>query len=834
MVASKPADDMPSMSTSIRPLDPWRRETPLDVPLPLTALVGRERELAEVRAALLDDNVRLLTVTGPAGVGKTRFALAVAHDMKTVFTDGAAMVRLATITSPEGVLPAIARALAVRDEGARDLEERLLAFLQRRNMLLLLDNFEHVLVAGPLLTRLLAASPNLTVLVTSSSALRVQGEHEYALLPLELPLTSASSDLQQIAGIDAVQLFVQRASAVRPDFMLTEANAAVVAEICTRLDGLPLAIELAASRSKVLAPADLLARLDDRFQVLVSRAPDVPERQQTMRRAIEWGYNLLNPEEQWLLRSLSVFSGGWTLEAAEAVCSEQGIDVLEGLSSLSDQSLVRQRELPNGSLRFFMLETIREYACEQLKASGQAEDLYEAHASYFAGLATTAREELIGPQTGEWLDRLDYEHDNVRATLEWVCETGNGECGLLLGAGLWRYWQTRGHLTESRRWMSAIEELPGATVRSARRAAFLFGLARMMFHQGDYEFARAKFSESHDIALETEDYQYAAGSLMQLGTIDVLQGDYESARQHFDAGLAMRRARDDTWGTAMAVMIRGRMAELNGEFADARALFQEAFSVFRELQYQPGEARATYHLGNLAVHEQRFDEAFILFERSLKTMREFGDLEGIGVALLNIGLARWMHGDLTAAQEAIAEATVCFQELGTPPWIAACFEVFAAISDSQGQHALAVQMAALAAEIRSARNTPIPPIHRARHEHLLADLRRALGNEAYVLAWEQGRMLALEQAVATVVAGAPADQSTSASATRAADEAVLTRREVEILTLVADGLSNQDIAARLYISPRTTTTHISNILRKLGVSSRTAAVAAARRLRFIP
>lgn len=829
MVASNPADDAPPMTSSIVPLEHWRRDTPRSLPQPPTTLVGRLREVNEV-VAMFASGAQLVTVTGPAGVGKTRFALAVGHQIADSYADGAAAISLVGVTDPDMLPQAIARGLGVRDEGDRLLLDRLTGFLRHREILLLIDNFEHLVEAAPIVSLLLSESPGVRLLVTSSIALRVQGEYEYPLEPLAVPAGDAM-DITALAEIEAVCLFVQRATAVRPDFALTEANAGTIAEICSRLDGLPLAIELAAARSKVLSPADLLQRLDDRFQVLVSPARDVPARQQTLRNAIEWGYNLLQPEEQGLFRALSVFSGGWMLEAAEAVCSGIVPDVLDGLASLADQSLVRQREQRDGRMRFFMLETLRDFAAEQLVAEDEQEHYRNAHAGYFASLAGEATDELIGTGYATWLDMLDREHDNIRAAIGWVCATGNGALGIDLGRGLWRYWQTRGYVSEGRRWMEAINALPGAQEAVPGRCHFLFGLGRMLVNHGEYAEASATLREARQLAIETAQPNYEAGSEMQLGSIDLLRGDYTSAREHFDTGVALRRQHDDTWGTANALLIRGRLSELEGDLVEARAYFDECRAMFRDIGYAPGEARAIYHLGNLAREEGRLDEAIALYQHALENMREDGQREGIGLVLLNMGLAQSMRGEHSAAARAIAESIGCFQELGTPAWIAACFEVFAQIAADLQHPQLAARIAATAAELRQAKATPIPPIHQQRHDAVLAGLRQELGNEGYVLAWEQGRHLGLDEAIAIVQRPLPA---TGATDTQPGMEGLLTRREQEILELVADGLSNQEIAARLYISPRTTTTHISNILRKLGVSSRTAAVAAARREGVIP
>lgn len=832
MSANAPAEDTSSIITPNVPLESLRRETP-DLPLPLTPLIGRAGHLDDACTLFSADSVRLLTVTGPAGVGKTRFALAVAQRLKAGFADGAAFVPLAASSSADMILPAIARAVGVRDEGDRPLRERLFAFLRKRHVLLVVDNFEHVIDSAPLVSELLSACQNLRILVTSSTALRVRGEHEFPLAPLAVPDRDDAGDLDRLSETGAVQLFVQRAAAVRPDFALTDSNAAVIAEICARLDGLPLAIELAAARSKVLSPAELLARLDRRFQVLVSQARDVPERQQTMRNAIEWGYNLLEPDEQQLLCCLSVFADGWTLPAAEAVCRNDSIDVLEGLSSLSDRSLVWQREQPDGELRFFMLETIRDYGRERLADIGGAESLREAHARYFEELAGLAETELMGADAGAWLDRLEREHNNLRLALEWVIQQQAGERGLALGAGLWRFWSNRAYVSEGRRWLTAILALPGAERRCSERCRALFGLGRFLYQQGEYDPARAVFDEAHEVAAEIGDESWVAGALMQLGHVALLQGDFDTARQHYDAGLALRRAHADAWGTAMALQIRGRLSELNGDFHAARGMYEESLVTFRDVRYELGEARGYCYLANIAVHEGQVDESLPLYERGLATMRALGDRDGIAVSLLNMGLALRLLGDFRRAQAALAEAIVIVHDLGTPQWIAGCLEVFSQIAHDLEQHSTAVRIAAAASELRLMRKTPIPPAHRGRNGRMRSDLRQQMGNEAYVLAWEQGRLLPLDEAVAVVVAGLPDLSGKSPARGASLDDAGLTPREVEILCLVADGLSNQEIAARLFISPRTTTTHISNILRKLGVSSRTAAVAAARRQRLI-
>ena len=833
MVANTPADQPQSMTASIVRLGQWRRETPLELPTPLTPIVGRDRELADARDLLLAPDVRLLTLTGPAGVGKTRFALALAHELQSRFSDGAAFVGLAGSERADAVVPRIARVLGVRDEGDRPLKERLFGHLRDRQILLLLDNFEQVVEAAPVVTDLLTAHPDVKVLVTSSTVLRVRGEHEFSLRPLTLPLSDMPASLDELSQVDSVALFVQRARTVRPDFTLTESNAPIIAEICRKLDGLPLAIELAAARSKVLSPTDLLERLDHRFQVLVSNSRDVPERQQTMRNAVEWGYNLLDPEEQTLLRYLSVFRGGWTLAGAEALSCDLGIDTLEVLSSLSDKSFVRQLEQANGDLRFLMLQSIRDYGLEKLAERGEEERARELHARYFESVAAEATTALIGPEASDWLERLEREHNNLRAALEWIVETGDGECGLVFGAGLWRFWETRGYMSEGQEWLEVLLTVPGADTRTEARATVLFGLGRFAYFHGQYEQARAYLEEASEVASECGSDSLVAGVVMQLGHLALVQGDHETARQYYDAGLSLRRVHDEPWGIATALLIRGRLSELQGDVSEAREYYEESLGIFREIQYDPGAARVLCQLGNLATQGARYDEAMSHYDRGLAVLREAGDREGVALALLNMGLTQRLRGEPTQAHAAIAESIGIFQDLGAPAWIAACIEVFSQLALDCGQHTLAVQMAAVASELRTGKKTPIPPVHRERTEQARVTLRQHLGNEAYVLAWEQGRLTPLDEAIATVIAGVPGTEASAEPCPDPVDEGILTRREIEILRLVADGLSNQEITQRLSISPRTTTTHISNILRKLGVNSRTAAVATARRQRLL-
>jgi predicted ATPase/class 3 adenylate cyclase len=510
-------DGLPSDFPPIRSAGGPRR---VELPAPRTSFVGRQRELDDIGDLL--GRARLLTLTGPGGSGKTRLAQRAAADQVDRFEEGVVWVDLSDVVDPSLVLPAVAGALGVRSEASGDLFHALVEHVVDREVLLVVDNVEQVVDAAPDIGRLLDAAPRVKVLATSRVPLHLSGEHEYLVRPLPLP-DPTRPELESLTTCESVMLFVERAAAVRGGFTITEDNAAAVAEITTRLDGLPLAIELAASRIKLLSPQALLERLERRLPILTGGARDLPERQRTLRSAIEWSHDLLEPEEQRLLARLAAFRGGWTLEAAEAVCGpEMGIDVVDVLASLVDKSLVRQHETPDGNVRFRMLETIHEFAAERLGASGEEDAVRRRHAEYVLDLAEAAEPHLMGEEQGRWLETLAREHDNVRAALDWSEAAGEAQTALRIGAAVWRFWQLRGHLPEGGSRLERILAMPGASARAISRARALGALGGIRYWLGDYSALEPVYQEAVDIAREIGDRRLLSRALFDLSFVPMV------------------------------------------------------------------------------------------------------------------------------------------------------------------------------------------------------------------------------------------------------------------------------------------------------------------------
>ena len=700
--------DLPADFPPLKTLDPHIHNLP-EQPTPL---LGREREVAAVRALLLREEVRLVTLTGPGGIGKTRLGLQVAADLSDQLADGVYFVALASMTNPALVASTIAQALGLREAGGRSPVDSLKAYLTGKHLLLLLDNFEQVVAAATVVAGLLADCPRLKMLVTSREALRVRGEREYPVPPLALP--AGPADARTLSQYPATALFVERALAVDPALTVTDATAAAVAEICARLDGLPLAIELAAARVKVLPPEAMLTRLSSRLKLLTGGARDLPERQQTLRSTIGWSYDLLARDEQVLFQRLAVFAGGCTLVAAEAVCPTAGeleVDVLEGLGSLVDKSLVRKQEAGvEREPRFSMLETIREYGLEQLVASGEAETLRRAHAVYYLELAQQAEPNLTGPEQGMWLDRLEREHDNLRAALAWARDRGESALGLRLAGALWRFWYTHGYLSEGRSWLEGMLALPesgDSREEVPMRARALYGAATLASTQDDFDRAVTLWEASLALSRELDDEAVMASALNALGLAALQQGDAERAAPLFVESLALSRAMGDPWAIARALLSLAQTAYVQGEYSRAEALFEECLALMRQAGSMSHSAVALLYLGHAARAQGNFARATALYQEGLALSQGLSD---------KLRVLREMEGLATAVA-------------------------------AQGQAERAVRLLGAAAGLRDLLGSARHPMDRVAVERAEAALRAALGEEAFAAAWAAGRALSLDEAI---------------------------------------------------------------------------------------
>jgi predicted ATPase/class 3 adenylate cyclase len=619
---------------------------PNNLPTQLTTFIGRTRELEETRRLL--GGTRLLTLTGPGGGGKTRLALQLATEVIDQFQDGVYFVPLAPIFDPTLVASSIALALDVQEAGGRSVVERLLEYLGGKELLLLLDNFEQVLAAAPLVTDLLRASPRLKIVVTSRAVLHVSGEQEFLVPPLRLPDPRHLPALESLSQYEAVALFIQRALAVKPDFAVTNENAPAVAEITSRLDGLPLAIELAAARVKLLPPQALLARLERRLTVLGGGPRDLPARQQTLRDTIAWGYDLLDGPGRRLLARVSVFVGGCRLEEAEQVCEparEGGLDVLDGLAALADQSLLRQEDVA-GEPRFMMLETIREFALERLEASGEADEIRRRHAAAFLALAERAAPHLLGPHRTDWLDRLEREHDNMRAAIAWAIERGEAAVAQRLGTALWRFWQMRGHLREGSERLAAILAIEAGAGRSREYARALEAAGGIAYWRGDFAAAERFYTQHLALERERNDLHGVADALYNLSFVYVVpKTDIERGRALLDESLRLYEQANDRAGIARVTWALSTVAYTRGDYRTTLQRLETAMAIFRDLEDQFGLAWAFHDLGITLGKIGDLPAARAALEEGLASFAHARDLTGIAGFLLDLSALALLEGD---------------------------------------------------------------------------------------------------------------------------------------------------------------------------------------------
>jgi predicted ATPase len=729
---------------------------PNNLPVPRTAVIGRDQEAAALRQLLSREDVRLVTLTGPGGIGKTRLALQVASELAATFPGGVCFVPLSAVGDRALIASTIAQALGVREIGSQSPQESLNEYLVGLDQptLLMLDNFEHLVSAAPVIAQLLTTGPKLKAVITSQSPLHVYGEHEFPVPPLALPDPKSLPPIETLSRLPAVALFVERAQAVKREFALTRENAPAVAAICARLDGLPLAIELAAARIKMLSPSAMLTRLESSLQLLTGGARDLPTRQQTLRSTVDWSYGLLNSAEQTLFRRLSVFTGGCTLESVEAVCDTKGdlgLDVLDGMASMVDKSLAQQVGQVDAETRFLMLSTLREYALERLAESNDESATRRAHAAYYLVLAEEGSQDAAGQ--AEWLDRLEIEHDNFRMALDYLIRTGDAEWGLRMGAALFRFWEMREHLTEGRDVMARLLSLEGTATRPKLRARMLFATAVLAGEQGDYSAARQLFEDSLETCLELNDSPGVAVALNALAVNARDRGDLPAASLLFERCVAIWRDLGDSPDIARALSNLGNVAKLQGEYPRAFSLYDECLTIFRKAGDSAGAAWTLNAQADVAREKADFATARSFCEQSLAAFRQLRDGWGIATTLSDLATLSCDQGNNDESRRLYGESIRLFHELGHKRGIARVLECLAASAAAQSHAVESLHLAGAAAALRQRLGAPLTPAEAPRLEKALEFARRALGNAAGLTAWMEGWAMPVEQAVQEALSG---------------------------------------------------------------------------------
>jgi predicted ATPase/class 3 adenylate cyclase len=682
-------------------------ETPSNLPAELTSFVGRQHEVDEALDLLA--TTHLLTLTGPGGAGKTRLAIHIAARLQSAYADGVFFVDLAPLTDPDLVLPTVARTLGLSDQAQRSIVDLLKDHLELRYVLLVLDNFEHVLAAREVIQDLLAAAPRLKMLVTSRSRLNLYGEQEFPVPSLALPDQGAVADLHRLSQYEAVALFVDRARAAEPAFEITNENAPAVAEICVRLDGLPLAIELAASRVRLLEPGEILARLEQRLPLLTAGGANLPERQRTLRGAIDWSYELLERPQRSLFRRLSIFAGGCTLPAVEAVCNpggELGLDTLDGMASLVDQSLLRRTTHAGGETRFGMLQTIREFGHDQLETEGSLDEIGLRHLRYFRDLAELGEPQFVGPDQTGWLERFDREQDNVRSALSRAVDANQGDEGLRLAAALWRFWFQHGYLREGRSWLEQIIGLEPDAASAPRAKAFI-ALGGLTYWLGDVDATEAAYESAVRLYRELEDHEAEAEALYNLAYVPIMRGNLDTSRKRFEKSLAVAR-----------------------EIGRADLVAKNQLTLGIAIR-QAGDVHAGHSL----------------VEQAVKYFRDSDDSFQLAWGLGEMATAYHMLGERGARQAAYLESLGLFAEAGSLPGIGARLELIAVFASSDGLHAQAVRMMAAADALTETTGATAPWILTP-SRNVEGPARREIGDQAVEEALAEGRQMTIDQAIA--------------------------------------------------------------------------------------
>jgi predicted ATPase/DNA-binding SARP family transcriptional activator/DNA-binding CsgD family transcriptional regulator len=813
----------------LRPSGPPQGEPPdagkHNLPIPRTSFVGRERELVEVKRQLA--MTRLLTLTGAGGSGKTRLALEVAKDLVMSYPDGVWLTELAPLTEGELVPHAVTRALGVREQPGRPLTETLVAVLRHRDMLLVLDNCEHL--ADPvarLLDTLLDACSRVRVLTTSRETLGVEGEAVWRVSSLSVPDTDRLPAAEEMARYDAMRLFLDRARLRVPGFNLTPDKTAIIAEVCQKLDGIPLAIELAAAKVKVLSVGQIARRLDDSLGLLTSGSRVALPRHRTLRGTLDWSHALLPEEERMLFRRLSVFVAGFALGTAERICTGDGLveeDVLGPLSCLVDKSLVLVIE-GEEEARYRLLATVRQYAEEKLRTSGEEVAVRSRHARFYLELAKSADSELTGAGQEAWLDRLEAELANIRAALRWFLESGEpgAETGLRLAGALWRFCWLRGHYDEGRGWLEEALAL-GRSAESSHRAKALTGAGVLALLQCNYGRAEARLEESLALYRELGDLRGVASALQFLGSVARERGRYTRAEAYHVESLALWRELGDDGEGARSLNSLGFAAWLQEKYDRVAEVCTEPLKMFRRLGDVHGSVWALINLGSAALYGGDLGRAEALLEESLVTSRRAGYSEGVAWSLNQLGVAAYRRGDHERAEALLRESLRVHHNLGDRWRISSVLEGLAEVACTRGHLERTARLFGAAETLRETIAAPIPPCERADHDRNVSVARAGLGEEVFARARARGRAMTLDVALqyalsdqAPTTVSSPTRQRPSARRKPAA----LTRREEEISALVAQGLTNREVASELVISEHTAATHVRKILKKLGLHSR--------------
>jgi non-specific serine/threonine protein kinase len=767
------------------------------LPCPPTALIGRASDLEAAARVLESPEVRLLTLTGPAGTGKTRLAVALARACEDQAEGECAFVDLSTVDDPARVAPRIADALGVAETSTRPLAEAIAVALTRVQ-LLVLDNFEHVLPAAMDIARLLEAVPHLKVLATSREPLHLAGEHEFSVAPLPVPDDEAACRVAEVGAVAAVELFVARARALTPSFALNANNIAAVVELVRRLDGLPLALELAAAVTKLLPPEALLRRLRERFDLLQSPARDTPPRHRTLADAIRWSVDLLEPDEARLFRGLAVFSGGWTIPAAQAVCGQEGDDILPILGSLLDKSLI-YREADGGTQsepRFSMLQTLRAFAHDQLQLNGELECCRRRHAAHFLRVAERMRVTLLNSPDETLVQSVARDHANFQAVMQWSVSSRQPAIGVRLGAALWPYWFGRCHLANGRHLLEDVLEADRDGTAASARARALGGLAALMLRQEDVVAGRECAMRALQAGEQAGDLSATAQALFELGWIARVTGDRQASRRYLERACAAAQAGDDTFWNSAGVE----------------------------------------HLGILDLHEGDVETGYRRLQTSVGLHRAAQHTWGLAGGLLALARADAALSAASSARPALAEAIAIYRTLGDQLGIANCLDALAEIALGQRAPTLAVRLFAAADALRESVGVDARWSLEPTRETALETVRAGLGQDEFEAGWAIGRLLSLDDAVAMSEATSKHTSSSGASSSghaRSPTEKPLSRREHEVAALIADGCTNREIAERLVISEWTVETHVRHVLSKLGLRSRSQVAAWAAQQRAI-